>query len=257
MSTAAQHLPTIGPSGVTFEEANDFIFSHLDQPQVIFDISKQYGVTVSMLAEISGHSADEVMAYFSNAALDAKELDKVSSLVNYDLGSLAHFVDFDNNAGTLSTASLQAIVREKFKVNPADYDDFFTPLWSSHVVDHVFTPDELGVTHLGNILHPGEVFEKNEGLESVFYGTLLNIFKAFDQTELNQIENFTHTDTNGNEFQALLVEALSDSPSPSVWTDEELSGHVTAYAGGIIEDYWNDPSVSGILDLSYVALAVA
>ena len=256
MSTAAQHLPTIGPSGVTFEEANDFIFSHLDQPQVIFDISKQYGVTVSMLAEISGHSADEVMAYFSNAALDAKELNKVSSLINYDLGSLAHFVDFDTNTGALSTASLQAIVKPKFG-DTSDYDDFFAPLWSSHVVDHVFTPDELGATHLGNIPHPGEVFEKNEGLESVFYGTLLNIFKAFDRTELNQIESFTHTDTNGNEFQALLVEALSDSPSPSVWTDKELSNHVTAYAGEIIEDYWNDPSVSGILDLSYVALAVA
>ena len=256
MSTAAQHLPTIGPNGVTFEEANDFIFSHLDQPQVIFDISKQYGVTVSMLAEISGHSADEVMAYFSNAALDAKELNKVSSLINYDLGSLAHFVDFDTNTGALSTASLQAIVKPKLG-DTSDYDDFFTPLWSSHVVDHVFTPDELGVTHLGNIPHSGEVFEKNEGLESVFYGTLLNIFKAFDRTELTQIESFTHTDTNDNEFQALLVEALSDSPSPSVWTDKELSDHVTAYAEEIIDGYWNDPSVSGILDLSYVALAVA
>ena len=105
--------------------------------------------------------------------------------------------------------------------------------------------------------HPGKIFEMNEGLESVFYGTLLNIFKAFDRTELNQIESFTHTDTNGNEFQALLVEALSDSPSPSVWTDKELSDHVTVYAKEIIDGYWNDDNVSGILDLSYVALAVA
>ena len=256
MSTAAQHLPTIGTSGVTFEEANDFIFSHLDQPQVIFDISKQYGVTVSMLAEISGHSTDEVTAYFSNAALDAKELDKVSSLINYDLGSLAHFVDFDNNTGALSTAALQAIVKPKFD-DPADYDDFFSPLWSSHVVDHVFTPDELGITHLGSIPHPGEVFEKNEGLESVFYGTLLNIFKALDQTELDQITNFSHTDTNNTEFQALLVEALNSSPSSSTWTDKELSDHVTVYAQDIIDGYWNDPNISGILDLSYVALAAA
>lgn len=257
MSTAAQHLPTIGLSGVTFKEAHDFIFSHLNQPQVIFDISKQYGVTVSMLAEISGHSTDEVMAYFSNAALDAKELNKVSLLINYDLGSLAHFVDFDNDTGALSTAALQAIVKPKFD-DPSDYDDFFAPLlWTSQTVDHVLSPDELGVAHLGSIPHPGEVFEKNEGLESVFYGTLLNIFKAFDQTELDQIENFSHTDTNGNEFQTLLIEALSDSPSPSVWTDKELSDHVTVYAKDIIDGYWNDPNISGILDLSYVALAAA
>lgn len=256
MSTAAEHLPTIGPSGVTFEEANDFIFSHLDQPQVIFDISHQYGVTVSMLAEISGHATNEVIAYFSNAALDAKELDKVSSLINYDLGSLAHFVDFDNNPGALSTAALQAIVKPKFD-DPADYDDFFVPLWSSHVADHVFTPDELGVAHLGSIPHPGEIFEKNEGLESVFYGTLLNIFRALDPTELDQITNFSHTDTNNTEFQALLVEALSSSPTSSTWTDKELSDHVTVYAKDIIDGYWNDPNISGILDLSYVALAAA
>lgn len=256
MSNAAEHLPTIGPSGVTLKEAHDFIFSHLDQPQVIFDISKQYGVTVSMLAEISGHPTDEVIAYFSNAALDTKELDKVSSLINYDLGSLAHFVDFDTNTGALSTASLQAKVKPTF-VDPADYDGFFTPLWSSHVVDHVFTPDELGVTHLGSIPHPGEIFEKNEGLESVFYGTLLNIFKALDQAELDQITNFSHTDTNKNEFKALLVEALSSSPSSSTWTDKELSDHVTVYAKDIIDVYWDDPNISGILDLSYVALAVA
>lgn len=257
MSTAAQHLPTIGPSGVTLKEAHDFIYSHIDQPQIIFDISKLYGVTTSMLAEISEHSAEEVIKYFSNAALDAKELDKVSLLINYDLGSLAHLVDFDNDTGTLSTASLQAIVKPKFE-DPSDYDDFFAPLlWSSQVVDHILTPDELGVIHLGNILHPGEVFEKNGSLESIFYGTLLNIFKAFDQTEFDQIASFLHTDANSKEFQALLAKALSNSPSPSTWTDKELSDHVTVYAKDIIDGYWNDYSISGILDLSYAALAVA
>ena len=45
MPNEAQHLPTIGSSGVIFDVANDFIFSHLDQSQVIFYISKLHGVT--------------------------------------------------------------------------------------------------------------------------------------------------------------------------------------------------------------------
>lgn len=250
MATAAQHLPTIGPMGVTLVEANNFISSHLDQPIEIFEKSIEVGVTTSMLSEITGYSTNEISGYFLASGKDTKELDNVRSLINYDLGSFAHFVDFDNDAGILSTASLQTIVKPTF--DPLDYDAFFTPVWSSQVVDHALTSDELGVAHLGNVPHPGDVFEKNDNLESIFYGTLLNIFKALDQTELDQITNFTHTDTNEKEFQAMLVDTLSDSPSPSPWTDTELAGHVASYAVDIMNGYFDDYSIVGILDLSYL-----
>lgn len=245
MATAAQHLPTVG---VTLQEAHDFIFSHIDQPSIIYNAAIDHGVTIAMLNEITGYSTNDISEYFKSSELIPEKLNDISPFINSDLGIFAHFVNFNNNSGILSTASLHEKVKPLIK-NP-DYDDahFFGPLWSSQLFDGVYTPDELGVAHLGNV---SATLEDFSNFESLFYGTILNIFKALDQTELDQINS-----SSPNDIKAVLVDALSDTSPLSVWTDQVLSDHVVTYAANLIDIYMDDLNIYGVLDASYLGLAV-
>ena len=93
MATAAQHLPTVG---VTLQEAHDFIFSHIDQPSIIYNAAIDHGVTIAMLNEITGYSTNDISEYFKSSELIPEKLNDISPFINSDLGIFAHFVNFNN-----------------------------------------------------------------------------------------------------------------------------------------------------------------
>jgi len=249
--SAESHLAKFG---VTIQQAKDFIDLNIKQPELIFDAANiDYFVTIPMLSEITKYSESEISEYFISAGIaNPNRLNNTKKLVNSDLGSLEKLVDFDTKIGILSIASL----REKVQPLIGDpdfypsYDPFFGPGAAFEIWDGKYDSDELGVKHLG------EIAATTENLESLFYGTLINVFSRLDKNEFDQIEPIID---NGSfyENQALLLNALDSSPSSIVWTDAELADLVIHDAARIINDYQSSNlPVGGILDNSILGLAM-
>ncbi|MCB1984290.1 MAG: hypothetical protein H6936_16345 [Burkholderiales bacterium] len=242
--SAEEHLAKLG---LTVQQAFDFIAANVDKPEVIYSAAFDAGVTNSMLNEITNISTSTINDYFSAADLPFQKLDYTSMLINFDLGILETLVDFNNNTGILSNSAL----RETVKPLVVDlYDDSFEsviPYLQPN--DGVYDSDELGVGHLTNV--PAT----SDNLESLFYGSLINIFKTLDQTELNQIQEFQNNDANQEDFQALLIESLSDAPENFTWSDEQLADLVSSEAAHVITTLWSGIEPVGILDPSYLGLA--
>lgn len=237
--------------GITVEQANNFINENIRDPQKIFNTASENGVTTRMLSEISGYSRNNVQKYFADVNPDwSKFLDK-SKLVNSDLDSLEDIVAFNTREGILSNASLHAIVKPKIdNLDYASYDETFVSSFPDlQLKDGLYTSGELGVEHIDNIE------ATSENIESLFYGTLINIFSTLDESEFDQIITFPD---NGNreDFQALLLAALKEPPTPIVWNDDQLVGKVTDEAVNILKKYWTG-DLFGILDHSYLGLATA
>jgi hypothetical protein len=242
--SAEVHLAKLGYS---VQQANDFINANVGQAEIIFAAARENGVTTNMLSEISGHSTTVIRDYFEAAGLESKEVDYTSLLVNSDLGSLEQLVAFNERAGILSNTSLREAVRP---LQILTYDDTFVPFYPQfQLIDGIFDSEELGVGHLTNV--PAASGSE----ESLFYGSLIRIFLALDESELNQINTFPRND-DPKGFQVLLLDALSEPPSTIAWNDEELVDLVTHEAVRIIDEYWNGDLV-GSLDHSFLGLATA
>ncbi len=244
--TAEEHLAKLG---VTVQQAQNFIGENIDNPELVFETAGQNKVTNAMLSEIVNFPTDVVQKYFLDAGFPSVELDRTSLLVNYDLDTLEALVNFNTNTGILSTTSLSETVRPKLN-DPLDYDFTFDPIRPFYTNDNVYDKEELGVGHLSN-----NVPAANESVESLFYGSLINMFKALDESELNQINAFPN-DGPADEFQELLFDALNESPSSFTWTEEQLAELVANEATNIIDKYWEQGNVLvGVLDLSFFGTA--
>lgn len=226
----------------TRQQALDWIFFHVDQPDIIFETAFTHGVTTAMLSDLTGYSSNIIKSYFINNGSDPELLDDVGILFNSDLGSYAHLVGSNNHSGILSTDSLRAEVKPLFE-NPTLYEEFFAAIFDYQAADGIYSPDELGVSHLGSI--PAT----NSNIESIFYGTLLNIGKSLDLEEFKQITEFSVNDTNFDQFIGIVHDALSDSPSTPI-PDDLLKDAVIEHAHSMIKEYWNDATLIGILDHS-------
>jgi len=240
-----EHLAKLG---ITVQKAHDFIFANVDKPEVIYSAAFDAGVTNSMLSEITNVSSTVINNYFKAADLPSQKLDYTSMLINFDLGSLEALVDFNDNAGILSNSTFRDTVRSSVN-DPLDYDYSFKPVIPGlQDKDGVYDADELGVSHLTDVPATGE------NLESLFFGSLINMFNVIDEAELNQIKAFP-ADGDQEEFQALLIDALSEAPENFSWTDEQLADLVSNEAVDIINTLWSGVEQVGVLDLSYLGLA--
>lgn len=233
----------------TVQEALTFINSYLAQPDFIFGTARQYGVTANMLSEISGHSKDVVREYFDAAGLDSKQLDYTSMLVNSDLSTLEYLVSFNSNTGILSNDLLISETQPLTHVDPLEFNDFFDLIYDFQPIDGIYDAEELGVGHLNN------VSATPESIKSLFYGSLINMYSALDETELGQINAFPRND-DPEGFQALLLSVLSESPTSIVWTEENLAEMVKIEAAHIIDEYYESVNgLVGVLDHSFLGLA--
>lgn len=234
--------------GVTVQQAKDFIKSNAQQPENIFDIAFDNGVTTEMLSELSGYSIDIVREYFDAAKLNSIKLDYTKLLINSDLNSLESLITTNVRSGLLSNTSLQELVLSKIE-DPLDYEAFFEPFKDFQDDDGIYDVDELGVNNLTSI--PATA----ESLKSIFYGSLINIYSRLDDAELNQINQFPNKESS--EYQSFLLSALN-SPSTISRNDTNLSTLIMNEASNIINQYWTglDPDTgnvdyrTGIFDFS-------
>ncbi|MCB1934661.1 MAG: hypothetical protein KDF59_01845 [Nitrosomonas sp.] len=240
---------------VTVQQASSFIFSHTDQPEIIFNKAAEFAVTTEMLSEITGFSTELIGDYFSTRGFDTSELDQTSILINADLGDFNSLVSFNEREGLLSNESLRGVVQEALQQSSIDttaYDAVFGPQFAFQDDDDIYDAEELGVTGLG------DVPATNESIESLFYGSLINQFSALDQFEVSQIIPFPVSERgNSEDFQVFVSEALSDVPLAVVWTENELAGLVAREAAILITELVDDSSIVGVLDHSFLGFAVA
>lgn len=220
----------------TIEQAKDFIEANILNPMLIFDTAQEYGVTTEMLSDISGYPIDVVKAYFTNANLDliTEELDYTKILINSNLGSLESLVATNEREGILSNTILRNLVASKLDSSD-DYEYFFYPIYPHQADDNIYDAEELGVSNLTDV-PPATA----ESLESLFYGTLMNIFSRLDSVELEGISKSSNKESP--EYQSFLISALS-SPSTFPRDDENLKNLVVDEAIYTIRNYWigDDP----------------
>jgi len=246
--SAEEHLAKLD---FTIEQASEFIFANVDQASVIFDVAEQYGVTTAMLSEITNFSTEIINEYFDNNQLNSIELNYTSLLVNSDLGELETLVDFNTNTGILSNTMLNEDVRSQLD-NPNLLDFFYDPVFFPDFTqnDGLYDAEELGVGHLNTIS------ATNENIESLFYGSLINMINRLDDSELDQIKTFP--DKSLEDYQILLQNSLNESPISDNRTDSQLAELVATEAANIIDPFFESSNLLvGVLDLSYLGLATA
>ncbi|WP_048441359.1 hypothetical protein [Caenimonas sp. SL110] len=139
---------------------------------------------------------------------------------------LVQLLQLNNRTGVLSNASLKA---EVIKVTgEAAYLATFTPDSVDGGGDGVWTPDELGFSHLGTL--PATVAT----VESLFYGTYLHIFTSIDQGEAVQLSNFVLANQVGLEsgdagtyelYVDLILDVMAD-PAPPLVSDAMLAQYI-------------------------------
>lgn len=245
---AEQHLSKLG---LTLEDARKFISSHQEtDPEAIFLAAFDNAVTTEMLSEITNFSPAEIKNYFSFHELNSDYLNKTHLFFNTNLApSLEAFVNYNEiPEGILSTKALREKVQPMTQhIDYSDYYDeiFFERRYPFQSWDDVYDPSESGIMHLGNI--PAS----DDNLESIFYGTLINIFSRIDDNELTQIRNFSG-EKSAAEYQTLLVNSLTSIPDNPI-NDDILANHVVDDAIRIITDRQID-SLSGLLDNSFLGL---
>lgn len=247
--------------GITVQQAVDFINSNIEQPGVIFEVAYEFGVTTTMLSELTNYSSDIVKDYFKAVDtndINGRSLDGKSILVNSDLGTLEKLVSLNSRTGNLSNDALKVGVQQ-ILLNDGNqqhqpfsvfYDPTFTPEFRDRQKNGFYDAEELGIGDLEN------VSATNESLESLFYGSLINMFSMLDESELNQITALRKSGGTEN-YQELLLSSLQ-SASTSPWSNEAMAELVQDEASYIIEKYWAHGEVLvGILDHSYLGLATA
>lgn len=229
----------------TVNQALQFIEANINQPQTIFNIVNKSGVTIQHLNDITGYSTDIISNYFASAGLNPRELDEVKLLFNSSVRDLEPLVSFNNHSGALSNVELGDKVEAR--VDPFEYRYFFEPS-SQHgyeQIDGVLTPDELGVSHLGNV--PAT----SDSMESIVYGSLINLYSQLDEIELRELKEFSYDENNRDQYRSILIESLKDSAN---YTDGVLADLVVSETASIIEEYWN-LDIVGVLDHSILGLA--
>jgi hypothetical protein len=221
MSTTSEFIANT--FGVTMAQAHDFIRAHVSDPAYIYNMAAQYHVTSPMLGEITGYSATDVEGFFTASGLDGMALRAPTTTPTTTTGAqlLAvegatipdNVVKLDTYSGALSTASLHASVVAL--TGQTAYDQAFSaaPYDTNH--DGVLDTSELGTSVLGSL--PAT----EATIESIFYGTVINALKSFDQAELTDLKSFVdaHSDAlavgDAATTQQMLSMLITDISTPA------------------------------------------
>jgi hypothetical protein len=210
--------------GISVQQAHDFIYANLDNPDLIYSTAAQFGVTNEMLGEIAGgYSDDQVRAFFDSHGFVGADLDSAHALLADDMMQLSSLISLNTYGGVLSVSSLRSQVVAQTGL--ASYEATFNPDVYEGSADGLFTAAELGVSHLGTLT------ASMDTLESLFYGTLITALKAIDMEEVMDLYSFIEANqdslANGNEavmiqFVGLMVSVFADVASEPVFADEDI-----------------------------------
>jgi hypothetical protein len=218
MPSAAAHLAQYGVSVV---QARSFIVANLQSPQTIYSVAREFGVTNQMLAEIyGGVTAADVRGFFSSLGFDAAALDPAPSasapVLPAEYSSIStQLLTYNTATGALSNEAIkQSIINS---TSLAAYNNAFNLASLSSGSDGVLSASDLGFSHLGNITSTAQ-------LESLYFGSLIKLFKSIDVTEAAQIEAFSTANAAALEAEDFAVAQNFANLLVSVFEDEAAPG---------------------------------
>lgn len=250
--SASTHLAQFG---VTIAQAREFIFSNVENPGTIYAVSKQFGVTNEMLAEIvgGGFTAQQVSNFFTERGFDGPALGGLPSsgddssgggtsgggttppatdtdtLVPAELQAvLSALVTPNTRTGILSNAELRAAVLSQ-GVSQAQYNALFSPASLDDNGNGTLELSELGLTSGASFAATSDT------LESLVYGSMLNLLERIDLNETLSLSNFVQTNAAGLEalnpttvqqYVNLLVGVFDDVANPPLLQGPQLRDSV-------------------------------
>ena len=146
------------------------------------------------------------------------------------IDGFAPVLDFNDRTGALATATIRGQVLAN--ANPtitANYWNLFDPARFEGSADGVFTPEELGVSHLGTIAATAE------NIESLFYGTFIDVSTSIDFEEAGAIGTFFMANLTGivqrtpsviDQYVDLFVQATADPAAVQAHPDAALASQL-------------------------------
>jgi hypothetical protein len=230
--------------GVSMDLARNFILSHVNDPGLIFETARSYGVTNDMLAEITEYSTADVRGFFRSHGMDDTQLE-AKPMFDLMLAPLGSLLALDNATGILSVAALRDQVVAR--VGTSAYQATFDPSQIAGGLDGVFTPAELGTATLGTL--PATTAT----LESLFYGTIINLAHSIDLQEVDQLAQFISINEAALDRDDPMVMAqaidllqgvLADTAVPSFLSDAQLAQTAVDSAVALVGQL-NDDSLMG------------
>lgn len=148
--------------------------------------------------------------------------DDAHSVLPDELASLVALVTPNLRTGDLSNESLRAAALAK-GVTDVQYDALFDPSSLDENRDGTLQGSELGLPSLP------AVAATPAALESLVYGTLLNLIERVDAAEASALDDFAGDDSPSSaDFVALLVSVFDDMASPPVLQGPALRDAVAA-----------------------------
>ena len=259
---------------ISLDEALNWILSNLEDPALIYNTALSYGIDSDMLAEIVSPvypdlSAQQVEDFFSGYGLNGAALNPSSvnsggvNSGGVNSGSLEELnpltiqliqmiVQPNDNTGILSTDYLkQQIVSQ---TGQAAYDEFFAPeLYDSDGDGYLsevgsggdlITEFNLSTESVAYLIT--QLNLSTESFESIYFGTIINVFKAIDKDESIMLDQLDPNASEDSYLQALIT-VFEDEATPPLIPDSLLSQAIilstaTAINGFDGESYSLNPS---------------
>lgn len=239
---------------ISLDEALNWILSNLEDPALIYNTALSYGIDSDMLAEIVSPeypdlSAQQVEDFFSGYGLDGAALNPS----NINSGSLEELnpltiqliqmiVQPNDNTGILSTDYLkQQIVSQ---TGQAAYDEFFAPeLYDSdgdgYLSEVGFGGDLITEFNLSTESVEYLITQLNlstESVESIYFGTIINGFKAIDEDEVTMIDQLDPNASEDSYLQALITVFEDEATLPLI-PDSMLSHAIIFWTANAINGF--------------------
>lgn len=235
---------------ISLDEALNWILSNLEDPALIYNTALSYGIDSDMLAEIVSPvypdlSAQQVEDFFSGYGLNGAALNPSSvnsggvNSGGVNSGSLEELnpltiqliqmiVQPNDNTGILSTDYLkQQIVSQ---TGQAAYDEFFAPELYDSDGDGYLSEVGSGGDLITEFNLSTESVEylitqlnlSTESFESIYFGTIINVFKAIDKDESIMLDQLDPNASEDSYLQALIT-VFEDEATPPLIPDSMLS----------------------------------
>ena len=234
--TASEQL---GKYGLSVDIAREWIVAHLNNPKAIYDVALAGGLSNDMIAEIlaplaPGLNGTTVESFFTGHGFAGSALnhdspvDSKAPVLSNDMASLTGLVGMNTHEGILSTASLRQAVHAELD-DAGLYAQLFNPGNYIGAEDGLFTAAEIGVPGLASFA------ATSANLESLFYGTLINVLESVDSNEANQLYNFiaahqaafeAGSATAAEQLFSLMIDAFKDPANPPAFPDDLIAAAI-------------------------------
>lgn len=184
--------------GVTMNQAREYLFAHVDNPQHIYQFAQQYQLSNAMLGEITGYSEADVAAFFRAAGIPDDDEPIVLPFLPEELAGIAAeiaplLVAENTSTGALSNDVLRSSIVSSLGISEEAYLEALNPYNlleldpTGTIDDSLFDPavlDQLGLGAFASLPPTGET------IESLLFGTVINVVNHIDEGEIAMLNLF-------------------------------------------------------------------